>query len=65
MPQPQPPKLVDQVRHALRVKHYSRRPENTYLNWIKRFILFHHKQHPQQMNSLEIEQFLTGLAVVL
>jgi site-specific recombinase XerD len=65
MPQQQPPKLLDQVRHALRVKHYSRRTENTYVNWIKRFTLrvFHHKQHPQQMNSLEIEQFLTDLAV--
>lgn len=59
----QPLKLLDQVRHVLRVKHYSRRTENTYVNWIKRFILFHHKQHPQQMNSLEIEQFLTDLAV--
>jgi integrase len=63
MPQQQPPRLLDRVRHALRVKHYSRRTENSYVNWIKRFILFHHKQHPQQMNSLEIEQFLTDLAV--
>ena len=43
MPQQQPPKLLDQVRQALRVKHYSRRIENSYVNWIKRFILFHHK----------------------
>jgi len=63
MPQQQPPKLLDQVRQALRVKHYSRRTENSCVNWIKRFILFHHKQHPQQMNSPEIEQFLTDLAV--
>jgi integron integrase len=63
MPQQQPPKLLDQVRQALRVKHYSRRTENSYVNWIKRFILFHHKQHPQHMNSPDIEQFLTDLAV--
>jgi integrase len=63
MPQPSPPKLLDQVRSAIRVKHYSIRTEETYVNWIKRFILFHHKRHPQEMNSPEIEQFLTHLAV--
>jgi len=57
------PKLLDQVRHVLRTKHYAIRTEETYLNWIKRFILFHHKRHPQTMNSTEIEQFLTHLAV--
>lgn len=57
------PKLLDQVRHALRVKHYSIRTEAAYLHWIKRFILFHHKRHPRDMNTLEIEAFLTHLAV--
>ena len=57
------PKLLDQVRHTIRVKHYSIRTEEAYLNWIKRFILFHHKRHPREMNSAEIEQFLTHLAV--
>jgi integron integrase len=59
----QPPKLLDQVRHALRAKHYAIRTETAYLNWIKRFILFHHKRHPQQMNTPDIETFLTHLAV--
>lgn len=59
----QPPKLLDQVRAVLRAKHYSIRTEEAYLNWIKRFILFHHKRHPQEMNAPEIEQFLTHLAV--
>jgi integron integrase len=60
---PAKPKLLDQVRSAIRVKHYSYRTEETYVNWIKRFILYHHKRHPQEMNSPEIEQFLTYLAV--
>lgn len=63
MPPSSSPKLLDQVRQRLRVKHYSIRTEEAYLNWIKRFILFHHKRHPQEMNSAEIEQFLTYLAV--
>jgi integron integrase len=58
-----PPKLLDQVRDTLRTQHYARSTEQAYLNWIKRFILFHHKQHPQTMNSAEIEAFLTYLAV--
>ena len=59
----QPPKLLDQVRHTLRAKHYAYSTEKTYLHWIKRFILFHHKRHPKEMNSPEIEQFLTDLAI--
>ena len=57
------PKLLDQVRYALRAKHYALRTEETYINWIKRFILFHNKRHPKQMNTPEIEQYLTYLAV--
>jgi len=59
----QQPKLLDQVRYTLRRRHYSIRTEETYVSWIKRFILFHNKKHPQEMNVLEIEQFLTHLAV--
>lgn len=62
MPEPAP-KLLDQVRHILRTKHYSIRTEEAYTDWIKRFILFHHKQHPQTLNSPDIEAFLTHLAV--
>ncbi len=56
------PRLLDQVRNTLRVKHYALRTEETYLNWIKRFILYHRKRHPQDMDTPEIEQFLTWLA---
>ena len=57
------PRLLDQVRNTLRVKHYSYRTEQTYIQWIKRFIYFHHKQHPVDMGEAEIKAFLTYLAV--
>lgn len=56
-------RLLDQVRFALRAKHYSLRTEQSYLNWIKRFILFHHKKPPHEMGEKEINRFLTHLAV--
>lgn len=58
-----PKKLFDRVREAIRRKHYSRRTEKSYVRWIKRYILFHNKRHPQEMGSAEIEAFLTHLAV--
>lgn len=58
-----PRKLLDQVADAIRRKHYSYRTEQTYVQWIKRFILFHQKRHPAEMNTPEIEAFLTDLAV--
>lgn len=58
-----PPKLLDQVRARLRVKHYSIRTEHCYVDWIKRFIWFHDKRHPKDMGAQEIEAFLTHLAV--
>jgi len=57
------PKLLDQVRHALRVKHYSPKTEEAYVHWIKKFIFFHNKRHPKEMGENEINQFLTHLAV--
>ena len=60
---PNPPKLLDQVRDRLRVKHYSLLTEKQYLNWIRRFILFHGKRHPKEMGATEVEAFLTHLAV--
>ena len=60
---PAAPKLLDQVRERLRLKHYSIRTEQAYVEWIKRFILFHDKRHPAQMGAAEIEAFLTHLAV--
>ncbi|MHB9021484.1 MAG: integron integrase [Halothiobacillus sp.] len=58
-----PPKLLDQVRNKIRLKHYSIRTEQAYTDWIKRFILFHGKQHPRDLGAVEVEAFLTHLAV--
>ena len=57
------PRLLDQVRDAIRLKHYSIRTEETYIGWIKRFIFFHNKRHPKDMGENEIKAFLTDLAV--
>lgn len=59
----QPPKLLDRVRERIRFKHYSLRTEDSYVQWIKRFILFHGKRHPAEMGAVEVEAFLTHLAV--
>ncbi|TAJ79071.1 MAG: integron integrase [Gallionellaceae bacterium] len=58
-----PPKLLDQVRGKIRLKHYSIRTEQSYADWIKRYILFHGKHHPKDMGAQEVEAFLTHLAV--
>jgi integron integrase len=64
MPQaPRPQKLLAQVRDVLRTQHYAIRPENAYVDWAKRCILFHQKRHPKEMERVEIEAFLTPLAV--
>jgi integron integrase len=60
---PKPKKLLDQVREIIRLKHYSQKTEQAYLNWIKQYILFHDKKHPQDMAATEVEAFLTYLAV--
>ncbi|MEW6165990.1 MAG: integron integrase [Pseudomonadota bacterium] len=60
---PAAPKLLDQVRARIRVKHYSIRTEDQYLLWIRRFILFHGKRHPREMGAAEVEAFLSDLAV--
>jgi len=56
------PRLMDQVREAIRLRHYSIRTEQSYLQWIKRYILFHGKRHPREMAEAEVTQFLTSLA---
>lgn len=58
------PKLLDQFRYLIRTKHYSLRTENTYVNWVKRFIFFHNKQHPATLNENAVNKFLTHLAIV-
>jgi hypothetical protein len=56
-----PKKLLDQVRDVIRLKHYSYRTEETYVQWIVRYILFHNKRHPKDMGVAEIEEFLTHI----
>ena len=56
-------KLLDILRDTIRMKHYSYRTEQVYVGWIKRYILYHNKKHPKDMGKIEIEQFLTFLAV--
>jgi Phage integrase, N-terminal SAM-like domain len=57
------PRLLDQVRDVIRCKHYSIRTESTYTEWIRRYILYHNKQHPKDLNEKHISMFLTHLAV--
>ena len=57
------PRLMDRVRHAIRARHYSRRTEEAYVYWIRRYILFHGKAHPSTMGATEISAFLTWLTV--
>ena len=56
-------RLLDTVREALRTRHYSHRTEDAYVGWIRRFILFHEKRHPNEMGTDEVTRFLTDLAV--
>ncbi|MDH7560809.1 MAG: phage integrase N-terminal SAM-like domain-containing protein, partial [bacterium] len=60
---PTKPKLLDQVRSAIRTRHYSPRTEDAYVQWIKRFIFFHRVRHPAEMGEPEINAFLTHLAL--
>ena len=61
-PEASRPRLLEQVRDAIRMRHYSRRTEATYVHWIRRFIVFHHKKHPSTMGVPEITAFLSWLA---
>ncbi len=63
MPTDRPKKLLDQVREAIQRKHYSPRTAESCIHWIKRFIFFHNKRHPDKLGEREIEAFLTHLAV--
>src|SRR6266516_2870286 len=62
---PEPPKrkLLDQVRDTIRARHCSRRTEECYVGWIRRFIILHSKRHPMEMGEGEIRGFLSALAV--
>ena len=58
-----PPRFLDRLRESLRVRHYSLRTEDAYLDWVRRFILFHGKRHPKDMGAPEVQAFLSHLAV--
>ncbi len=58
-----PPRLLDRVREAIRARHYSLRTEEAYVAWIRRFIVFHGKRHPLEMGEMEINAFVSALAV--
>jgi len=62
-PWPAKPRLLDRVREEIRTRHYSRRTEESYITWIRRFIIFHGKRHPKDMGETEITAFLSALAV--
>ena len=62
LPQPRPPLLLDQMRQILRLGHYAATTEDSYVRWVKHYILFHDKRHPRDMRAAEVEQFLTHLA---
>jgi len=53
-------KLLDQLREVMRFKHYSIRTETTYREWVKRYILFHGKRHPREMEAKEVSRFLSS-----
>jgi integrase-like protein len=57
------PKLLDQVRQLMRLRHYSLRTEEAYVGWIRRYILFHGKRHPSELDEKHVSQFLTSLAM--
>ena len=58
-----PPRLMEQVRAEIRARHYSRRTEDAYVHWIRRFIVFHGRRHPSDLGAPEISAFVTWLAV--
>lgn len=58
-----PEKLLDRMRRIIRLKHYSLRTEKAYLHWVKRYILFHGKRHPEIMGATEVTSFLSSLAI--
>ena len=60
---PGKPRLLDQVREVIRLKHYSSKTENAYIGWTRRFIYFHGKRHPAEMGAEQVVQFLSHLAL--
>lgn len=63
MSQPQPPRLLDQVRQSIRLRHFSLKTEKSYLHYIRDFILFHHKRHPREMGADDIRAYRSHLEI--
>lgn len=61
--EPRKPRLLERVRSTLRLRHYSRRTEQAYVAWIRRYIFFHGKRHPAELGPAELTAFLSSLAV--
>ena len=57
------PRLLDRLRTALRVRHYSLRTEETYVQWVRRYVTFHGRRHPADLGAAEVTAFLSHLAV--
>ena len=57
-----PPRLLDRLRAAIRVKHFSSRTEEAYVGWARRYIVFHRKRHPAEMGAAEVAAFLTCIS---
>ena len=55
--------MLDQVRNEIRVRHMAHNTEKAYVDWIRKYILFHNKRHPREMGNAEVKAFLTHLAV--
>jgi len=62
-PQHSKPKLLDQVRQLMRLRHYSLRTEEAYVGWMRRYILFHGKRHPRELDEKHVSEFLSSLAI--
>src|SRR5262245_26387708 len=63
IPVPAPRKLLAQLRHALRLRHYSPRTEEAYIRWVRRYVTFHDRRHPAELGRVEIVRFLSSLAL--
>jgi integron integrase len=61
-PAPAPPRLLDRVRAHIRVRHYSLRTEKAYVDWIRRYVLFHGRRHPRDLSAEHVAAFLSSLA---
>ena len=59
---PKPVGLIERVREVVRYKHYSIRTEETYVQWVRRFVAFHGKRHPRDMGAVEVRSFLSHIA---